>query len=119
MAAKKPNAVLGCIRSVYKSFEIVPLYSALVKLYLEYCVQFWTLNFRTDVDKLEQVQRRATRVIRRLETEPLEEERLKELAPFNLEERRLRGDMIALFEDLKECHAEEGQDLNHPRVQGM
>ena len=86
VASKKANAVLGCINRsmVSKSCEIlVLLYSALVRLHLECCVQLWTLHFNKDADKLEQIQRRATRTIRGLETKPYEE-RSKELAMFNL-----------------------------------
>ena len=102
IAASKGNQILGMIRRniTYKEKSlIIPLYKAIVRPHLEYCIQSWNPYLRKDVDMLEKIQRRATKLVPELR-DLTYEERLKECGLTTLETRRLRGDQIEVFKIL-------------------
>jgi len=102
-AVKRANAVLGMIkRNInFKSKNImVKLYKSLVRPQLEYCVQAWSPYLRKDIDILERVQRRATKLIEGY-SDYSYSERLKRTGLISLEKRRVRGDLIEVFKIIK------------------
>ena len=111
IAASKGNQVLGLIRrtSTYKEQQLtVPLYKEIVRPYLEYCIQAWRPYRKKGIDKLERIQRRATKMIPELRDLSYVI-RLLQCGLTTLETRRLRGDQI---EVLKIVNGYEDVDRN-------
>ncbi len=102
-ASRKANTILGFIARNFdcKTPEVITrLYTSLVRPHLEYAVQFWSPHYVKDINKLESVQRRATKLIPGIRSLSYEE-RLRKLDMFPLRDRRVRGDLIETFKILK------------------
>ena len=97
--AARANSVVGQIRKAFTFMDkemFLPLYLTMVRPIMEYAVQAWSPKLVRDIDKLEKVQRRATKLVPEIRDLPYEI-RLRELGLPSLFERRVRGDMIEVF----------------------
>ena len=96
---KKANKTLGCIRRTikYKDRDIVlPLYKAYVRSRLEYGSAVWNPHQAQQTERIERVQRRATKMIH--DVKHLDyDSRLKELNLPSLQYRRRRADMHQVY----------------------
>ncbi|KAJ7423452.1 hypothetical protein WISP_33506 [Willisornis vidua] len=91
---------------------------ALGQPHLEYCVQFWALQYKKDIKLLESVQRKAVKMVKGLEGK-LYEEQLRSFGLFSLDKRRLRGDFIAVYNFFMRGRVVAGTDIfSSERTQG-
>jgi hypothetical protein len=97
------NRTLGLIKRTFGNFSadiVVQLYKSLVRPRLEYAVQAWRPYLHKDIELMERVQRRATKLVKGMGNKSYEE-RLRLLQMTTLETRRLRGDLIEVFKIMK------------------
>ncbi|CAF1008323.1 unnamed protein product [Brachionus calyciflorus] len=87
IAASKANRALGQIRNIF--------------CYLEH-----NTTLKGDIELIEKVQKRATKLVKSVRNLPYQE-RLKKLGMLRLEDRRVRGDLIQIFKIINGC-----EDIN-------
>jgi len=100
--ASNANQILGRLKRSFRNRSapmFTMLYKTLVRPHLEYCAPIWSPHLAKDIDVLEKVQRRATKLITSISTLSYEC-RLRELDLHSLYCRRQRGDLIEVFKIL-------------------
>ena len=98
----KANRTVGMLKRTFESREPglwKDLYVSLVRSHLEYVVQAWNLHSQGDIDKIERVVRRATRILAVFEKFEYEN-RLKRLSMTTLQDSKMRGDLIETYKVL-------------------
>jgi hypothetical protein len=96
------NRVLSMIRQSFSYLSkdmALYLYKTLVRPHLEYCMQAWRPYLKKDIELMEGVQRRVTKLVLSMRKYSYEE-RLKFFNLTTLETRRCRGDLIEVFKRL-------------------
>jgi ribonuclease P/MRP protein subunit RPP40 len=95
----KANSILYLIKHTFKYLDADMfnlLYKSLVRPHLEYASSVWSPTLKGDIQNLEKVQRRATKLVPGISALPYED-RLKQLHLPTLQYRRLRTDLILIY----------------------
>ena len=95
----KANAITGLVRRSFTFLDcasFIKLYCAMIRPHLEYAQSIWSPHLLKDVDAIEYVQIRATKLVDGLSNMSYSE-RLRKLNLPTLVYRRLRGDLIEMF----------------------
>ena len=114
----KGNQILALIRKNFMFMDretLVQLYKAMVRPHLEYGNSIWSPRFKEDIKSLEKVQKRATKLLPGLRNLPYEE-RLKLLKLPSLKFRRLRGDLIQVFNIMNSEEANSFFNMNNQDI---
>jgi hypothetical protein len=103
---KKANSIIYIIRKAFRILTpetMIKIYKTYVRPILEYGFQIWNPYFKKDIEMIEKVQRRFTKIPTQLKSLPYEE-RLHKLGLTTLEKRRERGQLIETFKILNGCY---------------
>ena len=104
LSVTKANQILGIVKRTFSCLdkEILPIvYKCQVRPHLEYGNVIWHPRYVANISKVEQVQRRATKLIPGFQDKTYED-RLKELKLYSMEYRRKRGDYKIIYKIINE-----------------
>ena len=112
-AAAKANQILGMLKRTFTrlnpmTFKV--LYTSYVRPHLEYAISVWSPYFKYDIQLLEKVQERATKIVPGFQKIEYSE-RLKRLDLLSLEKRRRRGDLIQMYKLAKKIETLQVKNL--------
>ena len=97
--AAKANSMVGWIKRTFSYMDedmFKTVYPTLVRSHMEYAAQAWSPGYKKDIELLEKVQQRATKLVHSIKNETYERRRFLLKLP-TLKDRRLRGDLIQVY----------------------
>lgn len=121
-AASKANQLLGLIKRCFSYLDIhlvKQLYTVMIRPHLEYGNVIWHPQYKKEIDLLESVQHRATRMVPGFWKIDYQD-RLRKMRLPSLVFRRLRGDAIEVYKHLHGIYkVESGDILPRDKREGM
>ena len=109
--AARANRIIGLMKKNFDFLDeetILSIHCSMIRPILEYAVQSWCPYLAKDIEELEKVQHRVTKLVPGLYDTPYEE-RCRKLKLPTLKQRRERGDLIEVYKILR---GHEGTDYN-------
>ena len=107
--AARANKIIGLVKKNFEYLDaetILSIHCSMIRPILEYAVQSWCPYLAKDIEELEKIQHRVTKLVPELRDLPYEE-RCRRLKLPTLSQRRLRGDLIEVYKILR---GHEGSD---------
>jgi hypothetical protein len=99
---KKAYSMIGLLKRNFDRISVssfVILYKSIVRSHLDYCNSVWAPYLKSDIEDLEKIQKRATKILPALRNLSYPD-RLKRCGIPTLKFRRIRGDMIEVYKIL-------------------
>ncbi len=120
-ATNTAKSIIAQIRNSFSYFDaelVRLLYVSLIRPHLEFAVPVWNPYLKKDIDKIERIQHKATRLVPKIRNKCYED-RLDELRLTTLETRRKRGDLIQFFKIINGIDQVEWKNKPEKTLQGI